>query len=138
LNSFIHSFTSIGSSMSSNGMPLSKIYGRVGATTIEVLAAPCSTGSCYCGCGLPITWLLHKQTCKQQSTRVKCRSTQPTYGIFSRLLYVRRLWFSDWHLPFTSTLVPVGEGTRAPSCGNGSTTSMAAGVASTTFCASEA
>jgi hypothetical protein len=75
LISFIHSFTSIGSSISSTGMPFSKIDARIGAITVELLAASCSTGSCYCGCGLPVIWLLHKQTCKQQRTRVKCRST---------------------------------------------------------------
>jgi hypothetical protein len=110
LNCFIRSFTSIGSSMSSNGMPLSKIDGRVGATIVELLAAPCSTGSCCCDFGLPVTWLLHKQTCKQQRTRVKCRSTQPTYGIFLRLHYVRQLWFSDWYLPLTGAFSFCGRG----------------------------
>jgi hypothetical protein len=51
MNSFIRSFMSIGSSMSSNGMPLSKIDGRVGATTVELLAAPCSIGSCAVAAG---------------------------------------------------------------------------------------
>jgi hypothetical protein len=67
LNSFIHSSTIIGSSMSSNGTPLSKIDSCIRVTIIELPAAYCLSGSCCYGCGLPVTWLLHKKTCNQQN-----------------------------------------------------------------------